>query len=91
VLVVPGADEHEIGRGLANLGAGHHELEMLGLNVLAALLQALAPSAGGAVCRLGRARSSSAKTSRSYLLKAIFRAFNPESPIATLDSPDASF
>jgi len=39
---MPSADEHEIGRGLANLGAGHHELEMLGLNVLAALLQTVA-------------------------------------------------
>ncbi|CCF18356.1 exported protein of unknown function [Pseudorhizobium banfieldiae] len=35
VLVVLGADQHEMGRGAANLGAGHHQPEVLRFRVLA--------------------------------------------------------
>lgn len=41
VLVVFGADEHEMSRGSAYFGACHHELEMLRLGMFAAHFQAV--------------------------------------------------
>ncbi len=41
VLVVLGAEQHKMGRGAADLGAGHHDPEVAGLDVLAANLQAV--------------------------------------------------
>ena len=39
VLMVPATDEHELSRRPANLGAGHHQLEMRRLSMLAAHFQ----------------------------------------------------
>src|SRR5215210_4476223 len=41
VLVVRGADQHEVGGGPADLGASHHDAHMVRLYVLTALLQAV--------------------------------------------------
>ncbi|CUX02181.1 conserved exported hypothetical protein [Agrobacterium genomosp. 2 str. CFBP 5494] len=41
MLVVLGADQHEVGGSPAHLGAGHHELEVGRLDVLASHLQAV--------------------------------------------------
>jgi hypothetical protein len=41
VLVVVRADQHEVGRRLADLGAGHHNPEVPWFDVLATLLQAV--------------------------------------------------
>jgi hypothetical protein len=42
VLVVRRLDQHEVGAGPADFGAGHHQAKMRGLDVLALGLEAVA-------------------------------------------------
>ncbi|MGI4939486.1 MAG: hypothetical protein ACRYHQ_02755 [Janthinobacterium lividum] len=56
MLMVTGADHHLVGRRLAHLSTGHHELEVLWLDVLAADLQAMVHRHAQAGCVAPQAR-----------------------------------
>lgn len=54
VLVVLCTDQHEMGRGAADFGAGHHQLEVFRLRVLAALFESMSHRHGEALAVAGQ-------------------------------------